>query len=320
MRNISNEDIKLIEFRKNKLRELTSQIEHTISGKNHRFAPYINSENGKYSEEKAWQFIERLMVCLERYLQYEYDSKADVLNREERDFYRCFLYCAIRGNEIMDLRSGDIIRCRTIGDILGLASDPGTISIGRHTDLLFEERFYGVGGFFGRMDTIYEQLTGKGIIDMVTEEEWDHVRQTEPRFSEMEELQKLSELTIEDQLKEDGMTDEEINAWLEERDWYQQDDLDIEIARYLEKQKGIAGALVKEFENKDVFCDKYVLYRKLYFQVDYSKLPKYIEWMLDLFLLEEELSCYEEDRFLTAYTMLKKTAGRITQSRQNWME
>lgn len=54
MRDISNEDMKLIEFRKNQPRELTSQIERTISGKNQSFAPYINNENGKYSEKKAW--------------------------------------------------------------------------------------------------------------------------------------------------------------------------------------------------------------------------------------------------------------------------
>lgn len=326
MQNISNEDIKLIEFRRNKLRELTSQIERTISGKNHRFAPYISRENGKYSEEKTWQFIDRLMNCLERYLQYKYDGKRDVLTDEERDFYRSFLYCAIRGDEMMDLSSFDMIHCRTIGDILSLAADPDTIRIGWDVELLFEERFHesALGGFFGRMNEIYAQLKGEHIISTVTEEEWERVRRAYPQFSEMEEQQKNASITIEDQLKEEGMTDEEIEAWLDERDWYGLEELDWlqedEFARYMEEQEEIAAALAGNFENKDVFCEQYLLYRKLYFQVDYRKLPEYIEWMLNLFLHEEDLSCYEEDRFLTAYIMLKKTAGRIRQSMRNRVE
>lgn len=116
----SQEELKVLNFRKTKIREKIDELEGLLTGRQCSILPYITDESGEYSEEKIENFIKELLDCLTLGVDYHQE--------DPKELYTSFLHCAIRGataevwNDLTGKPYG-IHPCETFEDVITVAED-----------------------------------------------------------------------------------------------------------------------------------------------------------------------------------------------------
>lgn len=300
---ISDNTISQLDFRKRKAAEKIKELESLLTGRQVSILPYVQDETGVYSEKKIQGFIKKLLESLMRYKQYETKNPNYKLSDNEKEFYRAYLYCTIRG--MSDSAYGayvSIAPCLTYEDITNMAKKPETVRIHTPEELHYEELYEPVtGGFFGYMDETYELLTGENIAATITEEEKSRVFEIYPDAKEIESQQKELEA---------GLSEEDYAEIMQ--DDYGFGEMEAEIDLFLKEIDDERQKWVQNFGDITSFCEHYKIYRKTYFEVERYHFAADIENMIDLFLMEQEISCFgNEDTFLKAYTMMGRSYIRM---------
>ena len=124
-----------------------------------------------------------------------------------------------------------------------------------------------------------------------------------------------------------GMTDEELQAYSQEQyeEWYnsltEDEKLVVEEeSKFSEEMNEICSCWKKEFVHKEVFCEKYLRYRELYFQENsyyQTCFEQLVAGMVDTYLCKCGLSSYlDEELFITSFTHLRKTTAVIKKMRE----
>jgi len=309
--------MRVLEYRKERLRDASRELELLLSGGDVSPLPRVQAETGRYSEKRAWALVEELLDALESYERYwdrACSEDGDVplaqlpyrLPERSRAFFRCFLYCVV-----FTASAGAcpwLPACLPgagggFHDILLLAEQT------RYEDkieLYFDELYNRplMEGTFARMDDIYEMLSGEKITAAIPEEDRQTVLRRHP--AEIKELEELWAESLDVSPKEqekasqdwyDALSDEEREAAEEEERWIEEG-----------KQ-----AWLEEFQEKEDFCQQYLLFRKLYFEEDVRKdLARKVEGMLDIYLYEQgESALLKEDHFFHAFALLKKLLEQV---------
>lgn len=302
------EELKHLDFRRGKIKEKIKELESLMTGVRCSILPYVTEESGAYSEEKLERFIGGLIDCLEQY-------KEHTLNENEKKLYESFLYCTIRGvtADLWHYHTGApywIAPCRTYEDIISMAEDPETLRIQNPEELHFEEIYnpLELGGFFAYMNHVYMLLTGEHIEQDITDEERETVRNLYPEAvaieKSWEEREAIEKCLTQEEL---DMAAQEEEAWSElyaEEELYEQEE-------YEETEK-YRTEWVQGFGDIRPFCEHYKRYRELYFKADKSSFAADIRDMIDVFLMEQGISCFgDEDKFILAYTLADQSYRHI---------
>ena len=131
-------------YRKQKLHDAVVEIMETVSGTDLKICPYMEDENGRYSEERTQAMVEELLDALKNYLSFERGYETDeVIGRDaegealyafqryempedEIACYRSFLYCALRliyANYDYSGGCGEGIFRQVFGDLINMAKN-----------------------------------------------------------------------------------------------------------------------------------------------------------------------------------------------------
>lgn len=318
---ITVEEMKNMEFRKERLLHKTKKLEFLLSGRNRSLLPEIQTKAGRHSEKRTWQFIERLIESLEKYEKCSACDEDDmdmlveeidyVIPEEKKCFYRSFLYCVVRIAEedpwwIWITRG-------TFDDVLKLVERT------QYYDTKYELYFYemyktpNIDGFFYCMDEIYRLFTGKRITSTICEEDTEEVKK---RYAfEIEMMDMWRDADYEEAYQETfaGMSEEEIRQLEWESLSSQEKRSALKEAEEIKKTEKAKKEWVKGFSDKKMFCEQYELCRKLYFKevTTPQQLALKIERMMDVYLYEQGDSRFMEDEvFFYTYTLLDKTVKR----------
>ncbi len=303
---LSDNTISQLDFRKRKSSQKIKELESLLTGRQTSIMPHVQDETGAYSENKIQDFIKKLLESLKRYKQYETKNPKYKLSDNEKEFYTAYLYCTIRG--MSDSVYGayvSIAPCITYEDIVNMAKNPETVRIHTPEELHYEELYEPVtGGFFGYMDETYELLTGENIAVTITEEEKSRVFKMYPDAKEIESQQKeLEEI-------EAGISEEDYAEIM--KDDYGFGEVEAEIDDFIKEIEDERQKWAQNFGDIASFCEHYKKYRKTYFEVERYHFAADIENMMDLFLMEQGISCFgDEDAFLKAYTMIGQSYTRM---------
>ena len=303
---LSDNAISQLDFRKRKTSQKMKGLESLLTGRQVSILPYVQDETGVYSEKKIQAFIKKLLDSLKRYKQYETKNPKYKLSDNEKEFYTAYLYCTIRGMTASTYGAYmSIAPCLTYEDIVNMAKNPETVRIHTPEELHYEELYEPVtGGFFGYMDETYELLTGENIAATITEAEKSRVFEIFPDAIEIErQWKELEEF-------ETGISEEDYAEIMQDDYYYGEAEAEVDNfikEIYEERQKW-----VQNFGDKTSFCEHYKKYREIYFEVERYHFAADIENMIDLFLMEQEISCFgDEDAFLKAYTMIGQSYTRM---------
>lgn len=201
-----------------RLKELRS----IVLGTNISILPFICTKDGRFSNKKAYSFIEDLISQRERkFIEQQRESE---FKQEEKDFYRAFFYCTIRcfaNQQIKNVEVYEKLRtCTTFQDILDKARlVDNDIQIKEENGLcdleFYNFEYYCVGheenpedSFFVAMDLCYRNVTGKDY-KTLDEDAFDSYFKSEKYSELMEYEQGHIDATIE--LEEDEV-EKEIRA------------------------------------------------------------------------------------------------------------
>ena len=287
---LSREKIESLDYRRGRLGAQTERIERLLSGRTASLLPLVRTKSGAHSETKTRDLIEKLLAALEH-------AEARPLPERDREFYRGFLYCAIRAAAE---RPFWIVETRaSFDDILRLGArvwpqDP--------VELYFTEMYYApvLDGFFGCMDELYGALSGQSIVRTLGPAERAAVRERHPeevegiesQWKEMEEARAMAAEDLAELLTEDDL--EEPDEW--------------ELREERMRQEWIDA-----FAEKETFCEQYLLCRALYFELaPGDTLPDRLRRMLDVYFAERNASGFlDDDAYFTAYALLDETLRRV---------
>lgn len=298
---LADKEIQQMEFRRKKTEEKIRELENLLDGRQRGFLKQIQDISGNFSEEKLKTFIQDLLDSLERYIRYQRETSDYLLVGQEREFYHSFIYCTIRG--IAKNAYGPTlwaIPCKTYEDILNMASDPETMRIHNPEELYYEEIYEPVtGGFFGYMDEVYQLLTGEDISGTITEEQRAKVYEVYPQAKQLDKERKDIE-AFEKSISEEEYQ-QAVDEWNEGGQTAEEEEMDDFLREIDEGREKWA----REFVGTESFCKYYKTYRETYFAVDRRNFTSNIEGMIDVYLMEQGLSCYgDNNRFLRAYTLV----------------
>lgn len=152
------DDFAQLYYRKNKLRDAAVGIMELVSGTGLSICPYMQDENGRYSEERTLATVEEMMEALKTYLRFELaeedgppigkdENRHDVyayryyeMSEEEINCYRGFVYCALRHiyANYDYLAYGEGPFRRVFGDLIELATDQNPF---RSYELFLHDRY-----------------------------------------------------------------------------------------------------------------------------------------------------------------------------------
>lgn len=306
---LNKEQMESLRYREDRLEQLQQRLEQYISGSEASLLPLVRTKRGGHSEAGTQRLVEELTDALDRIGPYR-------LKVQEKEFFRAFLYCAIRVSA--DCAAWEGTR-GCFSDILRLSENifPQSAVELHHLeldDLYFNEDFFCFKyGFFGSMSGLYRLFTGHDVSDTLTAEEIAAVRERWPdddRFSYDEDPDPFADMTDEE-LAEQAELAEQVPD-LEEDDCDGSDWADQALKEY--------EAMSAAFAKKEEFCRQYLICRRLYFPVTETAetpLPVRLRRMLDLYLVEHGCSFYlDDDRFFGVYTELKKTLSRLQAPRK----
>lgn len=277
------------DFEKNTIRKLTntSWMEPNWAGRS--LLPYLQDQDGRYSEEKTRRFINQIIQSLHKgrywdHYEYtllwgekfcEFPAGQPTLTEDDIRFYRSLLYCALR----VSAARADWLESSTgtFQDLCDLETAPENLRC-ETAEVLHLQELYGLGGapagFFGDMDRLYELFTGQNITSTISEKDVRKAR--ESRKGELEAHEHLcAELSAESAQNESAQS-------LIPEDWG---------TAVTEERRQWA----KHFPYQEALCQQYLICRELYFPhflslrckshpMSFNKLRR----ALAIFLLEED--------------------------------
>ncbi len=305
---------RFLKFRRKIFNEILTDISDLVSGRGSSLIPFISDEYGNISDKQIDSLISELLECLSRYNKQVNIINTIESNEELREFYSCFLYCTIRG--IADFEHPDIddyIMVRdvsTFSDIIKMANDPHTLSINSESELRETEfnsscTHYMNTGFFSCCDMAYEILTGKSITDTFTAEKKKDLKHPNDRM--YEQLAKNSGFASADEYINDILLEEAKDNGFETIEEYeeycrnlleentisiedeQQFEEELEYCRQVKESK---EAWKHSIAAPELFIERYMRYRELYFKVGRNSMAADIENMIDTYLFEHKLSAF----------------------------
>ena len=314
-----------IEFRKKTLHDKLAQLERLISGRESDITTYIRTEKGTYSETSVNHFLKEMMAALNDYMSEQKPELKDQVLDEWKECVECFLYCTIRvmGSDLTWTEEWTSHFPNTnFNQILEFSKELDTGK--KRYYVLFAELYYGRYGqvyeelerkeFFWYCTWMYEELTKKEITDTISaslKEKTANVYASEIKAkriidtTEDDFAQEIEEEMVEYPDVDDIEYElsEEILKDIEESEIYYK-----ELQNKLERWK-------KDFKHPEIFCEKYLRFRELYFEGMIEKCGNFatlIEGMLDTYLYQKGLPGYaDEDFFITTFTHLRKTTNQI---------
>lgn len=295
------------------------------TGRSTPLAHYTTDKSGKISERKVQMLINRIMECYER----EYIERSPSLEKWHQDckeFYKCFLYCAIRGfTAKIPLEFNET---QTFGDIIRIATN--TDFQAKH---ILEQEFSSktsvypdCAGFFGSMCYAYKLLTGKDISDEFTAAQRALIPEAIDEYEDM--IQQNSDWEEEYRTREDGtfMTDEEFEEALKaETPEYEDIPYSPEDQELIEEQDNLKKTAeaakdkwISGLTDPDKFIRCYKRARKLCFKYGGSlDIADDVTKMIDCFLCINGASdlCDKETAVDTIY-YIRRAAENIENSRR----
>ncbi len=302
--NVTDRELAVLDFRKNKVKQKVREIESILSGSMLKLSDWIEID-GKYSEAKTWKLVDQLIGCLERYRksQYEeveetlYQEDEEILSEAEYQFYRSFLYCAIR---IANLNpwwywatSG------TFEDINRMARELEKNFYYLEDDLYATEICMEetMDGFLGCMDDLYRRITGEEISTSFTSLQKEKAKKTsiymdyEMAVEQCAEQEEMRELYLE----QNYHTEEEMQEGAEEYLY--------ESEREHQMEEDIAA-----LPHKEEICKQYQLFRAVFFNTYIrSNFVETIDALLTVFFYINNQSIFSDDEeFFKIYTLLNK--------------
>ncbi|MGN0649731.1 MAG: hypothetical protein ACI4KM_04780 [Oscillospiraceae bacterium] len=295
------------------------------TGRSTPLADFITDKSGNVSEKKIQTLINRLMECYNEE-QVSFVPKFEKEKKGCKEFYRCFLYCAIKGfsAEIqLEFR-----KTQTFGDIIRMAAGTKT----NVADILENEfsfihlAFPDCSGFFGNMCYAYKLITGKNIFDDFSAEQRAVIKDSIQKYEKYQRENHEWEKSY--RTREDGtyMTDEEYKEMLDleaqacsDFQYTPEDQKLIDEEDKLKKEaKDAQSEWLNSFKNAEKFIRCYKRARELYFKYSASLNPEQeITDMIDCFLCINGLSdLSDEDTAVKAIYRVRRAQEAIEHSRK----
>ena len=334
----TQKEIEMMEFREKLFLEQVEQYRAAVTGEQESILPFVRDENGVYSEEKAWNLIEKLIKCSEVYFQYmnqRRDSEKEEeflnfwLNETYKEFLRDFFYCVIRISETNAWRNKQGAT-QTFQDFITFSKQEYADECELYKDEVFADimrtgDYHFVKGIFGRADFLVRLLSEEFITGHYSEEKR---KRYYPYLSEFLKGELGSEEAVPHEFaKALSEAEEEAIEMAMEQDGKKPDPENL----VLKEQK-----LIKEnFVQKEEFLKRYFNFRKELFwwldeetQMNYTdifimddegereqvvlSLEKIVRGALRLFAEINQLSCLQnDDAFFTAGAFLRQQSKEI---------
>lgn len=304
--NLTEKQIKSVVYRQEKLMEkiemLKWQLSGWLSGWDASLLPLVRTETGGYSEKRTWALVEELLTDLDRAQMYWGEEWRSLQLREwRRALFKSLLYCVIRvlervpclqedDNDFSRSNSWHLYWGRkkvTFADILNLTK----YRYRTKAKLYFDELVFTAAGndLFGCLDELYEAFSGRDIADTITEEERLELRSQFPWMCERKP-NAGDEASRGGEIRGSGEPDEDPPL------------------------SGLAWpAWVGAFPQKEMFCQQYLLFRKLYFEGDGDRaLSDWLERMLVVYFAERgESRLLDDDVYFYTYALLNKLLKQV---------
>jgi len=311
--------IQTLEFRKEKLMEQARRIEHLLSGRYIHYYPFMQEEQGVYSERKTWQMVEELLEKLKQFDKFyvcydadeeEFDDK-ELKNysfgEREEAFCRSFLYCVLRWGYS---GAGSHVGRGNFVDLIEMAEEISKNKRYRIEELLYEETYEIPVDPFYTLNDLYSELMQQRACDTAKEE--DILSMRKKYQAQVEEIEKRLEKEKQEKIALYGgdMTLEEIEEYEEKIMFETADDLWLEIAEAQQQA-------IEHFAEKEIFAKQYLIFRETFFQVSElfkGRMKDVIEGMLDIYLNEKNISQFLTDElFFQTYAMISKTVNYVAE-------
>lgn len=326
MNDFTNEDFDTLYYRKKKLRSAAQSLMDLISGNSIKINPYMENEDGQYSEERTLATVEELLEALKTYLRFErsekiyengdYDAEPMLsyyeMSDDEIACYRGFLYCALRDIYAADdhrkLMENKYYR-RVFGDLIELAKGEHVFS--SYQDFLRSRYLEGIApfpqiDFLPMTDESTDALAQS--LDLLAKLSDPSYRVSFQAFymatdEEMEQM--LQSLTVEQREEVDRrmreyeeMQEAERHMWkyieLSELDLYEPSMEEIEIQEEIDRRiRDAERRYVRNFVYTDSYREHLSQYLHLqHLREDGASFLDAITGMVDFFLLAKGQSCF----------------------------
>ncbi len=321
------EDCRFLKYRRKTFSRMLEEITNLVSGRGSSLLPFIADEEGNITDARTDALINELLDGLKRYNEQVGVYEPFGHSPELREFYACFLYCAIRG--IADIENADIddyIMVRPVTrfeDILKMTRDPQTLAV-RSVSALREQELdarythYVQTGFFGCCDLAYEMLTGASVAEEFSaEERAEHIAPDKRMYQQLAEAGGFgsAEEYVEDMLMEDAKAEgfdsvEEYEQYCSELaegneiSEEEMEDIEAEL-EYCRQAQESRERWKQGMSSGEEFIRRYRRYRELYFSVERGRMVTDMENMIDAFLYEHKLSAFslEEKYGMISYRL-----------------
>lgn len=332
----TKKEIEMMEFREKLFLEQVEQYRAVVTGEQESILPFVQDENGNYSEEKTWKFIEELTKCAKIYFQYlnqKKDGSEDgdkfneiwlseiQLNEKSENLLKDFFYCAIRVSQVNAWRNYQG-STQTLKDLIAFSEQEYQDECELYqdeveADVIHTGDYCFVKGIYGKADFLVHLLSGEFVTQYYAKEK---VKRYYPHLSEILKRRLGSEVEIPKTAYEEEK--QAIGMEKNEEDW------ENPVIKEQEKIK-------KEFVEKEQFIKRYFRFREELFlwldeetEVEYTDmfgqndelerqqvvltLPKTIRGALRLFAEVKGLSCLQnDDAFFTAGAFLRQQSKEI---------
>ena len=327
------------------LKSELNKIYDLITGRSTPIAPFITTKDGKKSERKIWSLINRIVECCRidnekmRYSSDDVKERCERQNKIEKEFYRCYLYCAING--IAVIKENDFRPIETFGDLIDNIPASTDYREILELDFILSKNFelfhynQGYDGFYSTMFCAYRLLTGKMITEDFTDKDWEIISDLvkEREQDELENMEQSAEWEREIRTNDDGtyMSDEEFEDIFryeqehmpeptpEEEKYYKDEKI------LIERSKAARDKWLSSMTNPEKFLQCYRKLRKLIRDgkikdkiEDFNDgIVNHIREMIECFICANGFSdCIDNARIVDAVRRIRHTKSVIERDRR----
>lgn len=325
MKPFTYEDFDILYYRKNKLRNTALGLMELISGDGLSICPYMQDENGHYSEERTLATVEELLEALKTYLRFERAEEIDdagshnpepqyqyyEMPEDELACYRGFVYCALRDiyANYDDIQRGQYRQ--VFGDLIAIASEdkvfPSFLDFlrSRYTErtaiipqILFES-------VYGESTDMFAESLDR--LERLKDPSYPLDFQTFYLATDEEMKQLMQSLTDEERSKVDRRIKEYEELRQAEKEWYEDeenlmnytDETDAPDEELLGAERKLRELYDSEYAREFVRLDSYRAHLNQYLHLQHlrgssGQFQDAVAGMVDFFLLAKGASCFAD--------------------------
>lgn len=253
-----------VHYRQRELEKVLAEIENEIAGRNVSFRALITDEKGEVDPKKVDRMIDEMVNNLGNDI-YGYSRVGETITEDEKEFYRCFLYCCMFGpgpRSAEEMIWGYFAIPETFLDIINVAKE-GCLKLETEEELAYLRDGCGADG---------------DVINCIGQFYFF-------RIMDMARSWLVNGIPEDPKNPDDYFTLEEADSLCV--------DLDLERSYYESYINGSKWENVKWFESvpdKKKLVEMYDDFKELYFKVDHMNIDETVQDMVDAYLLEKGIA------------------------------